>query len=203
MCHKIIIGVLLATALLGQGCSSSACEEEGAGNWRIKMPLVVAPQADSVRLGDTLSIEVRIPFDNINIRDGRPYNVAAAIPRFFGLELSLHNRVGTAIPTIEGVSNFNVIAITGTVSDFNDVGKACTFVPMSDAFVFKAKLIPQKRGLVSIALSQATADPGVRCAVVTYIPECTNTNRNHLLYQQLHQVFTDYIPESKFFIWVR
>jgi hypothetical protein len=167
------------------------------------MPLAVTPQADSIRLGDTLSIEIRIPYNNNNIRDGQPYNVAAAIPRFLGLEISLHNRIGTATPTIEGVTHFTVIATTGAIQDLNEMGKRCTFVQTPDAFLFKAQLIPHKRGLVSIALSQASGDPGVRCAEVTYIPVCVNTNRNHLLYQQLHQVFTDYIPESKYFIWAR
>jgi hypothetical protein len=198
----IIIPVFLLSVWLLQACKS-ACDKPGAGNWLIKMPLLAKPQADSISLGDTLDIEVRIPYDNINIRNGEPRNVAAAIPANFAIELTLHNRNGNAPPFVEGVSNFDVIATAGSVSNFNETGKRCRFMQTPDAFLFRARIVPRKKGLLSLGIYTATGDPGIRCAEVTYYGECINTNRNHLLYQQLHQVFTDLIPPGKYFTWVR
>ncbi len=199
---KINFGFLLLSICLVQGCTS-ACDKPGAGNWLIKMPMLVKPQADSIRLGDTLYIEVRIPYDNINTRNGEPRNVAAAIPTNFAIELTLHNRFGNAQPIIEGVNNFEVTSTAGSIADFNEAGKRATFMRTPDAFLFRAQIVPRKRGLLSLGIYNATGDPGIRCAVVTYGGECINTNCNHLLYQQLYQVFTDFIPPGKYFTWVR
>jgi hypothetical protein len=99
---------MLAAILLLQACRDK-CSEGERGNPFIAMPMAVTTGTDSINLGDTLTITVEIPFDNINTRDGSRIDINQSTISTFGMDHRLYVKTSDTSHVILGLEQFKII----------------------------------------------------------------------------------------------
>jgi hypothetical protein len=105
--NHLLFGVLVTIFLL-QACRNK-CSEGERGNPYIDMPMVVTPATDSINLGDTLTVSIEIPYNNINTRDGSQIDISRSTISEFGLDHAIYVKTSPSSHTILGLDQFKII----------------------------------------------------------------------------------------------
>jgi hypothetical protein len=100
--------IISFVSLLLYSCRDK-CSEGERGNPYIDMVMKVTPTADSIRLGDTLTINIEIPFDNVNTRNGSRIDIRNSTISSFGIDYVVFTKTSDSTRIIEGRSQFKVI----------------------------------------------------------------------------------------------
>jgi hypothetical protein len=153
----------------------------------------VEPQAKEMRLGDTLTVTIEVPYNNFDSQKNVLVSTAGFKVSEFGLEFGIINRVGDKLMG-EGPEQFNVTFIKGGLlpgtSRFQN-----RFAIEADRYVYIVKIVPLKKGLVNIVNRRVEARDG--CTLIDFTPICINNPKNHDLYYQLSS-FLGCVPNPNF-----
>jgi hypothetical protein len=195
-----IITFCSLAALLLPGCKKECTSGQ---NFVVQAPMRVEPQATEIRLGDTLTITIEVPYNNIDLKKNIPVNVGGYNVSEFGLEFILFNAVDNKLVG-EGIEQFTLIPQKGGGRLVNSRLRN-VFAAESNRYIYQAKLIPHKKGMVHIASYRAEARDG--CTLVDFSPTCINNPNNYDMY---YQWGTGIVGPSEYFnnqrhyyIWVR
>jgi hypothetical protein len=167
--------------------------------------MLISPGDTTMRLGDTLTIHISIPFNNINTRNNNPINISGSSMSEFGIDYRIINIGSDNKPLLEGVNQFAIFYKKGTGRNFSGSRIQNSFAVEGDGFVFTAKVVPLKKGLVNIVNYRAEGKMQGDCVLNDFVPFCANPNNNHHLIQRLWNsmgLVYDYVPDNHFYIWV-
>ena len=152
------------------------------------------PDRDSIRIGDTIWLEAKIPVITKDVISGKEINYTGAV------------NLGTAIRYLELISgptdpaplysanSFNNILVKGRATASVDENRVKEFLFVEEAgfYLFKLAIIPTKRGLFAFS-------PGDAANVYTKSNKCgksyfsltfKDTNQRVFLYEQTRPVYT-------------
>jgi flagellar basal body L-ring protein FlgH len=73
------------------------------------MPMTVTPGTDSIMLGDTLTVTIEIPFDNINTRDNSRIDISRSTTSEFGIDHVILVNMGDTSIRGYGLDQFKII----------------------------------------------------------------------------------------------
>lgn len=172
---------MLATIFLLQACRNK-CSEGERGNPYIRMPMIITPGTDSIRLGDTLTLTIEIPFDNINTRDGSRIDISRSTTSEFGIDHRIINQNSDGTRLVEGRSQFKIIYVKGGGVAYTETSTQNRFAKEADRFVFTAKVIPLKKGVVNLVNYRAEGEMEKGCVLVDFTPVCVDAVRSHKAY---------------------
>jgi hypothetical protein len=104
---NMVYGMLAMLSIL-QACRDK-CTEGERGNPYIDMPMLITPTIDSINLGDTLTVNIEVSFDNINTRDGARIDISRSTISEFGLGYRLLVKTSATADTVYGINQFKII----------------------------------------------------------------------------------------------
>jgi hypothetical protein len=183
-----------------------SCKKEctSGQNFVVQASMRVEPQVSEIRLGDTLTVTIEVPYDNVDPQKNIPINVAGYKVSEFGIDFRLFNKVDNRFVG-EGPEQFNIMfhrgggaRLAGTSSFQN------RFAVEADRYLFVMKVVPFKKGLINFVNYRAEARDG--CTLIDFSPICINTPNNHNLYYDFSSFLgpSDYvIPDNHYYVWVR
>jgi hypothetical protein len=206
MKRKITIFGMLAVLFTSQACRDK-CSEGERGNPYIRLPMLVTPADTAIRLGDTLTINVTVPFDNINTRDGGRTDISNSTMSMFGIDYRIINMATDGKLIVDGLDQIKVIYEKGGGVKTSEVRMRQNVTKGASAFEMVAKVIPLKRGLVNLAVYRAEGEMEKGCVLVDFTPVCANDKKNLELYTNLFSGPPDpgyaSLYSNHFYIWVR
>jgi hypothetical protein len=166
----------------------------------------VMPQAENINLGDTLILTITIPYDNIDIRNNNRINIQGAEISEFGLDFTLLNKTIANTLFVEDRQQFSIVPIQGASRPLTEVRLQNRFATDQTGYVYKACIIPLKKGLVNIANYRAEARIKNGCELIDFTPVCINNPNNYDLQYQFMQSFGNfdyYNQQNRYHVWVR
>jgi hypothetical protein len=189
-------------ALLLPGCKKECTSGQ---NFVVRSPMRVEPQANEIRLGDTLTVTIEVPYNNFDLEKNVPVNVAGYKVSEFGIDFALFNEVNNRI-FIEGPEQFNITFLRGGGARLQGTSSFQNrFAVEVERYLFVMKVVPLKKGLVDLVNYRAEARDG--CTLVDFSPTCINNPNNYDIY---YQWGTGIVGPSEYFnnqrhyyIWVR
>jgi hypothetical protein len=204
MKYLIIMILFIPAAMLQQGCRDR-CSEGERGNPYIKMPMLITPGTDSIRLGDTLTVIIEIPFDNVNTRDGSRIDISRSSTSEFGIDHRLFVNTGDTARKVYGRDQFKIIYENGG-GGYTVTRTQNRFEKTATGFVFRAKVIPLKKGLVNLVNYRAEGEMEKGCVLVDFSPFCGNVNKHHSFFADFHRVFGETVSPpggNHYYVWVK
>jgi hypothetical protein len=200
--NNILFGMLVVLVL--QACRNK-CSEGERGNPYIDMKMMVTPTADTINFGDTLTVTIDIPFDNINTRDGSRIDISRSTISEFGLDHALYVKTSPTSHTIFGLEQLKITYDRGGVR-YTTTRTQNRFEKTSTGFVFREKIVPLKKGLINILNLRAEGEMEKGCVLVDFTPVCGNADKHHNLYYDYSRFLgpSDYvIPDNHYYVWVK
>jgi hypothetical protein len=96
-----------------------SCKKEctSGQNFVVHASMRVEPQASEIRLGDTLTVTIEVPYNNVDLHKNVPLNIAGYNVSEFGLEFILFNAVDNKLVG-EGIEKFTLIPKKGGARQF-------------------------------------------------------------------------------------
>jgi hypothetical protein len=183
-----------------------SCKKEctSGQNFVVQAPMRVEPQAEEMRLGDTITVTIEVPYNSFDLQKNLPVDIAGFTVSEFGLYITMLNKQGEKVVG-EGLDQFTYLFLKGGGRLFNGATLQNTFAVEVDRYIYRIKLVPLRRGLVSIINLRAEARDG--CTLVDFSPTCINTPNNYDLYYQLiTSVYgsSGYFNDNRiYYIWVK
>jgi hypothetical protein len=195
-----IITFCSLAALLLPGCKKECTSGK---EFVVQAPMRVEPQATEIRLGDTITVTIEVPYNNTDLQKNVPVNTAGLKVSEFGLEVAVLNKEGDKIVG-EGLDQFTILFLKGVGRRLNGARLQNTFVAEAGKYIYQVKIIPLRKGIVNIINRRAEARDG--CTLVDFSPICINNPDNHDLYYDFSSFLgpSDYvIPDNHYYVWVR
>lgn len=160
------------------------------------------PNKDSVLVGDTIWIEINIPFRlrDINTNQIVDYSNAVSIGNSFGVGEFIGGSISEP-GTMGAVNNFNYITIKGHLINDNILNERIqfNFTKINDSFSLKVGVIPKIPGVYYVGISD---DAGIYrkndvCTKATFEFQFANTNQHLYFYQNNRHgyIISDYERE--------
>jgi hypothetical protein len=202
--NHLLFGMLVTIFLL-QACRNK-CSEGERGNPYIDMSMIIMPGIDSIRLGDTLTVTIEIPFDNINTRDGSRIDISRSTTSEFGIDHRIFVNIGDTARKVYGLDQFKIIYERGGGGKYTVTSTQNRFEKTATGFLFRAKVIPLKRGLVNLVNYRAEGEMEKGCVLVDFSPFCGNANKHHSFFADFHRVFGETVSppgSNHYYVWVR
>ncbi len=201
----LIMILLIPAALLQQGCRDK-CSEGERGNPYIDMPMTVSPAKDTIRLGDTLTVNIEVPFDNINTRNSSKIDLTNSTMSEFGIDHALFIKTSDSSHVIEGLTQFKIIYERGGGRNYTTTSTQNRFERTNGKFIFKAKVIPLLRGLVNLVNFRAEGEMNKGCIAIDFVPHCSNADKHHqfLIDFYSYRGFPTSPPgQNHYYVWVK
>jgi hypothetical protein len=196
----------ILTVLLLLGCNKNKCSDAEKRRWIMQSPMQITPQAEEIRLGDTLILSITIPYNNIDLRSNTPVNIKGCKISEFGLDFVILNKTNANTLLSEGKDRFKVVAIKGISRSYTEARFQNSFLEEQDGYVYKAYIIPLKKGLVNIANYRVEATLEENCSVIDFTPVCVNNSNNYDLQYQFMSAFGSFdyfnLP-NRYHVWVK
>jgi hypothetical protein len=91
-----------------------SCKKEctSGQNFVVQASMRVEPQTTEIRLGDTLTVTIEVPYNNVDLHKNVPLNIAGYNVSEFGLEAIVANAVDNKLVG-EGLDQFTLIPQKG------------------------------------------------------------------------------------------
>lgn len=184
MKNTLIISCLIFIGLLNSGCPKQCVE----ANYSFAVSSQVAPDLDSVKVGDTIFLESKFPTVLIDQRTGKSIDYSNSK----GIESTLsiaYLQEGNLTPK-GSVEDFKYYSVIGDIYNANNIPSPETvqqlrYQQISNTYQIKIGLIPQKTGVYAIGigdgLSLGTQSNECKKASFTFILENTS---HHIHYFQ-------------------
>jgi hypothetical protein len=206
MKNKIIIFGMLVVVFTSQACRNK-CSEGERGNPYIDLPMAVSPADTAINLGDTITINIEIPFNNINTRNGSRIDISNSTISEFGLDHAMYIKTGPTSHTILGLDEFKIIYEKGGGGRYTTTSTQNRFEKTATGFVFREKVIPLRKGLIDFVVFRAEGEMEKGCVLVDFSPVCINVKKNHQLFANFFNApldpgFSSLYP-NRFYIWVK
>lgn len=186
MLLKYVKSILLFCILviLLQGCKKT-CGDGFKSYHTVTAPLQVYPQAESIRLGDTLSAEITIPKNAYDTRSNTFIDINGLDFSTIGIDIVQFSLTNSGL-RINGLDSFYLQKVLGEFTLKTKAMIGVDLVQASNNLVFKIVIIPKTKGLVKIALYSFEGRKGNRCYLVDFIPKCINQSLNMHLYMNVN-----------------
>jgi hypothetical protein len=205
MKNKITIFGMLAVLATSQACRDK-CSEGERGNPYIKMAMMVTPTADTINLGDTLTVSIEIPFDNLNTRDGSRIDISRSSISEFGMDHGVSFKTSSTTHVTDGLDQFKIIYERGGGGKYTVTRTQNRFEKTATGFVFRAKIIPLKKGLVNLINYRAEGEMEKGCVLVDFTPVCGNADKHHNFLFDFYRYTGWQIAtpnDNSYFVWVK
>jgi hypothetical protein len=101
--------ITLCSLAVTPGCKKECRSGE---NFEVQAPMRVSPQATEIRLGDTLTVTIEVPYNNFDLQKNVPINIAGYKVSEFGIDFRLLYAVGNRL-TGDGPEQFNIMFLKG------------------------------------------------------------------------------------------
>ncbi len=201
----IFSGVLVV--LIISGCKKNNCKDSERRRWILQSPMKIEPNASEIRLGDTLTLSIKIPYSNTDSRSNTSVNINGSTMSEFGIDFRLTNAVGTRL-VAEGREQFKIIVEKGTSREYTSTRNQNTFTAEQDGFLYRAKVIPLKKGIAQIVNYRVEARMDNSCTLIDFGPVCTNIPNNYDMYYQygisIGGGASEYFSSpNHYYIWVK
>jgi hypothetical protein len=196
---------MLAVLFTSQACRNK-CSEGERGNPYIRMAMQVTPTADTINLGDTLTLSIEIPFDNVNTRDGSRIDISRSSISEFGMDHRVSFKTSNSTDSTYGRNQFKIIYENGGGGGYTVSSTQNRFEKTATGFVFRAKIIPLKRGIINLVNYRAEGEMEKGCVAIDFTPVCGNADKHHNLYYDYSRFLgpSDYvIPDNHYYVWVK
>lgn len=188
---------VLAAALTGCG---KDCEPQ---HHPVLMPMTVSPAAERIRLGDTLWVEVILPYQNVDTRNGEALNLQRVDVSGFNVDMRNITKLGNTLQA-EGQSAFHYWVEAGQQTTITNVALRCAFAKQPDRYFFRLGIVPQKIGLVNLVSYRAIGEQG-KCTSYAFSPVNATVPNGHTLYLDLQNLPHSTPMDTYFnqhFVWV-
>jgi hypothetical protein len=194
--------ITFCSLALTLGCKKECTNGQ---NFVVQAPMRVEPQATEIRLGDTLTVTIEVPYNNVDLKKNIPINIAGYKISEFGIDFRLLNIVNNRI-TGEGPEQFRILFQKGGGRLYVGTSRFQNrFAVEADRYVFVIKVVPLKKGLVNLVNYRAEARDG--CTLVDFSPICINNPNNYDMYYQWGTAIvgpSDYFNSNRdYYIWVK
>ncbi len=93
---KVIFMGILAAYML-PGCNKSKCDESNSRRFIVQSPMKITPQTKEIKLGDTLTLTIEVPYKNNDVRNNTAVDIASTKMSEFGIDFRLLNRSGNTL----------------------------------------------------------------------------------------------------------
>jgi hypothetical protein len=201
---KTILIAILAAPML-PSCNKSKCDDSNSRRFIVQSPMKVVPQATEIRLGDTLTLTIEIPYRNTDMRDNKPVDIGGYTISEFGIDFGIMNAASSNSLVSEGREQFKILIEKGGGRPYRVSSSQNSFLAEQDRYIYIAKVIPLKKGIVTLANYRAEARDG--CTLIDFSPVCINSPNN---YDMFYQFGTSIVGPSEYFdlpnryyIWVK
>jgi hypothetical protein len=198
----IFIGIL--TAQLLSGCKKN-CDGSSSRRFIVQSPMKIMPLSTEIRLGDTLTLTIEVPYRNTDLGDNSAVDIGGYTISEFGLDFGIMNAAGTNTLVSEGREQFKIIIERGEGRPHTVSRMQNNFLVERDRYIYVAKVIPLKKGIVTLANYRAEARDG--CTLIDFSPICINNPNNYDMYHQWGTSVVgpfDYFNYNRdYYIWVK
>ena len=164
--------------------------------------MYIEPNAERIKLGDTLRVKLFIPYINIRLDNSELIDVTNSSVSSSGFWYLTYKNVTNGVPQMSGTQP-ELIPLKGSYKRFNDVTVRVNYIKGVDGFVFDAHLIPKEKGLAFFSNWKAEGWMNGKCEFNMFNPIIGSTNNNHQLLRDLYGPGANApIPENHYFVWV-
>jgi hypothetical protein len=190
MATKILtIGILLFIAMTS---TFSTCKKGGLGCantiYNFQISAKAFPDKDSIRINDTLWIEINTPVSLTELASGNIVNYGGASN--LGMALSFDLFTGGSIDdpgSSFAANNFDYYLETGNHvnNPFTERIREYLFIEENNKYHFKLGIIPKQLGTYTVAISNATNvyRKNDKCTKAAFEIDFANTNQHLYFYQ--------------------
>ena len=152
------------------------------------------PDRDSIRIGDTIWLETKIPVITKDVVSGKEINYSGAVNLGTAIRyLELISGLGDPAP-LYSANFFNNILVEGRATASVDENRVREFLFVEEGgfYLFKLAIIPTKRGLFAIGPSDAANvyTKSNKCGKSFFSLTFKDTNQRVFLYEQTRPSYT-------------
>lgn len=202
----VIIVFLLAVVMINSGCPKPCIE----ANYSFSVNSQIAPDLDSVNVGDTIFLISSFPTKLIDQTTGQmiEYGNSTGVGSNLGI-VKLIN--GNSMP-LDAVKDFNFISVTGTI--YNDLNvpnpnkfQQLKYQEVNNFYTLKIGISPKQKGTYSLGIGNGLSNGRLKnrnCEKASFSITLFNTNQ-HLSYFSAwnpNGTLGDYEKSRSFFLKV-
>ncbi|MBX9783065.1 MAG: hypothetical protein K2X48_07215 [Chitinophagaceae bacterium] len=183
------------------GCKKK-CEKSAIYDFNVEM--FITPNSKKIKLGDTLLLEIKIKYENIDLETNLPVNVQSSSISTSSLDFVMYRRLADSTVQISGIENFDIMTLKGSFKVYNNASVRITYFKETDNFIFSAFVVPKQKGLVNIANYKAEGwMDGGKCILNIFHPIIGSSNSNHDLFRNFYGPGANgFISENNYYVWV-
>ncbi|HEY6955598.1 MAG TPA: hypothetical protein VI385_10155 [Flavisolibacter sp.] len=153
-------------------------------DYSFEMPVKAYPNLESIRVGDTIWIEISEPVSLKDLNTNRSVNYSGVVN--LGTNIGFQEIIGTTPQIINAANDFSLKIINGVEAPTSnsDLFREYLFTERNGAFLFKLEVIPKRLGTFRINLGSAANVYTVndKCSKASFVFNFENTNQHFYLY---------------------
>lgn len=177
------ISLIVSILILTQSCKKH-CGDGFLNYYKANSFIKIMPDVDSVKVGDSIFVEITIPYRTLNLRDSSFVDAS-------GLNMSEVISVTSILEWLNGrvvsndVDKLKLISTFGSSKLETGKGISSRFSLDTNGYKVSYVIIPKIKGLLKVLLYPIEGRRDNRCTVMDFSSKIVNSNKRHYLLHQL------------------
>ena len=200
---KLILVIIVIASFAFSSCFKNCSDTSYAFDTEAK----VYPDKDSIRVGDTLWIEVTTPTTLIDNLSGKKVDYSGAENMGAAIQISsFHSGSIEQTGASYALDSFHYYLFRGSIYTTDMQASNYLYIETSGNYIFKLAIICERVGTYGVSISDAVNvfRKKDKCSKATYAMQITNTDQHMYLYQNSRPGYeaSDYEKKHVYFFKV-